>query len=244
MNQINANIDPYPCLDRSLLPGLFSSFAWYRSLSERHRQMLISTSHATIFEPGALVARAKCTSEFWIGLTSGLLKLSVHDESGKGVTLCGISAGGWFGEGSVLKNELRQYDVYSLQKSRVLMVPSSTFHSLLDESISFNSFIIHQLNNRLAEFICSVQNTRMLTITARVARSIAQLFNQDLYPSTKSRIYISQEELAMLVGVSRQRVNGALQHLERLGLVNLSYNQIDVLDLEQMRLMDRVPTVP
>lgn len=244
MNQINANIDPYACLDRSLLPGLFSSFAWYRLLSEHHRRMLVSTSHATIFEPGALVARAKSTSDFWIGLSSGLLKLSIHDEKGKGVTLCGISSGGWFGEGSVIKNEIRQYDVYALQRSTVLMVPSSSFHFLLDESIAFNSFIIHQLNNRLAEFICSVKNTRILTITARVARSIAQLFNQDLYPNTKASIHISQEELGMLVGVSRQRVNGALQHLERLGLIRLSYNQIDVLDLEQMRLMDRVPTAP
>jgi len=90
------------------------------------------------------------------------------------------------------------------------------------------------LNNRMGEFIASIQNSRLLDVDARVAQSLAQLFNPDLYPDTGPTLVISQEEVGLLAGVSRQRINQALQNLERLGIVRLAYNQIDVLDLARL----------
>ena len=121
----------------------------------------------------------------------------------------GVPSGGWFGEGSVIKRELRKYEVVAIQRSTVLFVPVDTFHALLDTSLPFTRFVIHQLNNRMGEFIASIQNSRLLDVDARVAQALAQLFNPDLYPDTGPSLSISQEELGMLVGVSRQRINQA-----------------------------------
>lgn len=147
--------------------------------------------------------------------------------------------GGWFGEGSVIKRELRKYDVAAIQPSLVMFVPSDTFHTLLASSLPFNAFVIRQLNNRMGEFIASIQNSRLLDVDARVAQSLAQLFNPDLYPDTGRTLAISQEEVGLLAGVSRQRINQALQNLERLEILRLSYNQIDVLDLERLGAFGR-----
>ncbi|MNL34915.1 hypothetical protein D3C87_1569130 [compost metagenome] len=68
-----------------------------------------------------------------------------------------------------------------------------------------------------------------------MAQSLAQLFNPQLYPSTDLILAISQEELGYLTGLSRQRVNQALQSLADLGILALAYNQIKVLDLERLR---------
>ncbi|ABA52533.1 cyclic nucleotide-binding protein [Burkholderia pseudomallei] len=216
------------------LRALFSRCGWFNTLAPEHQALVVAQSHAEYRDAGDWVARRQAPSEYWIGVHRGLVKLAIYNASGRGCTFSGVPSGGWFGEGSVIKRELRKYDVIAIQRSLVLFVPSATFHALLDSSLPFTGFVIRQLNNRMGEFIASIQNSRLLDVNARVAQSLAQLFNPDLYPDTGATLAISQEELGMLVGVSRQRINQALQHLERLGAVRLAYNQIDVLDLPKL----------
>jgi CRP/FNR family transcriptional regulator, cyclic AMP receptor protein len=92
-----------------------------------------------------------------------------------------------------------------------------------------------QLNERLAQFITAVENERLLEPDARVARSVAGLFNPVLYPDQTQDVLLSQEEIGYLSGVSRQRVNQALRVLDKAGLLRVEYGRIRVLDLEGLR---------
>jgi len=221
-------------LTRADLPRLFGQCAWFRALAAEHQALVLASSHAEYRESGAWIARRQAPSDYWIGVHSGLLKLAIYNATGRSCTLSGVPPGGWFGEGSVIKRELRRYDVAAIQPSLVLFVPSATFHALLSSSLPFTGFVIRQLNNRMGEFIASIQNSRLLDVDARVAQSLAQLFNPDLYPETGRTLAISQEEVGLLAGVSRQRINQALQSLEKQGILRLAYNQIEVVDLERL----------
>ena len=151
------------------------------------------------------------------------------------VLLAGISAGGWFGEGSLLKEEPRRYDVMALRETRVAFMNRSTFLWLMDHSIPFNRYLITQLNERLGQFIGMMENERLLDPDARIARCLAGLFNPVLYPGTNRLLQISQEELGYLAGVSRQRANQGLKALEDAGLVRSEYGGINVLNLDGLR---------
>lgn len=221
-------------LGRAQLGDLFATFSWYQKLATEHQNLVLATSRAEYFEPGALVARCNAPSEYWIGVYSGLVKLAIHGATGRSVTLSGVPPGGWFGEGSVIKRELRKYDVSTLQRSLMMLVPADTFHELLAGSLPFNGFVINQLNNRMGEFIATIQNSRLLDINARVAQALVQMLNPALYPNSSLSLTISQQELGLLAGLSRQKVNNALQQLEKLKLVRISYNQIEVLDLSRL----------
>jgi CRP/FNR family cyclic AMP-dependent transcriptional regulator len=87
---------------------------------------------------------------------------------------------------------------------------------------------------QISEFIATIQNSRLLDVDVRVAQSLAQLFNPDLYPDTGRTLAISQEEVGLLAAVSCQRINQALQSLEKQGILRLAYNQIEVLDLARL----------
>ncbi|KVT64378.1 Crp/Fnr family transcriptional regulator [Burkholderia ubonensis] len=213
------------------LSALFGQYAWFRTLAPEHRALVLAQSRVECRDAGDVIAQRLAPSEYWIGVHRGLLKLAIFNASGRGCTFSGVPSGGWFGEGSVIKREPRKYEVVAIQRSTVLYVPADTFHALLDSSLPFTRFVIHQLNNRMGEFIASIQNSRLLDVDARVAQALAQLFNPDLYPDTGPSLAISQEELGMLVGVSRQRINQALQQLEKRGVLRLAYNQIEVVDL-------------
>ena len=171
----------------------------------------------------------------WIGILHGLAKISSSAPDGRTLSFTGVPPGGWFGEGSLLKQEPRRYDASALRNCIVARLPRTTFEWLLDSSISFNRFLLIQLNERLAQFIARIEYEYLLEPEAKLARCIADLFNPILYPVSGPRLEISQAEIALLVGTSRQRANQSLQTLEKAGLLAIEYGAIRVLDLEGLR---------
>jgi CRP/FNR family transcriptional regulator, cyclic AMP receptor protein len=184
---------------------------------------------------GSFVCRKGEPVEHWIGVIEGLVKISSGSPGGRTISFTGIPAGGWFGEGSLLKSEPRRYDGVSLRDSVVAYMPRDTFMLLLESSVSFNRFLITQLNERLGQFIAMVEHDRLLGPAARVATELAALFNPHLYPGNRTTLPISQEELAHLVGLSRQSVNKALKPLVQARLIRVDYRGVTILDLEGMK---------
>ena len=185
---------------------------------------------------GAPACRKGEPVEAWIGVIEGLVKMTNLSPEGKSVTFTGVPAGGWFGEGSLLKYpEPRRYDVIAVRESRVAYLPRASFNRLLDTHLGFNRFLLKQLNERLGQFIAMIETDRLLEPDARVARALAQLFNPLLYPHTAALLQLSQEEIGLLSGVSRQRANQALQVLDKAGLVKVEYGGVRVLDVEGLK---------
>ncbi|MCC7704750.1 Crp/Fnr family transcriptional regulator [Janthinobacterium sp. GW460P] len=211
------------------------SHDWFAALDARHQALLRAGSVLRHFEAGAFITRRGEPSAHWIGVHTGLIKLAVYNADGRGATFSGVPAGGWSGEGSVLKRELRRYDVVAVRASSIILVPVDLFHLLLAESLSFNAFVIRQLNERMGQFIATIQNQRLLAVDAQVAQAIAQLFHPMLYPRTSRVLELSQEEIGLLTGISRQRVNQALGHLAELNLISIAYQSIRVVDLDGLR---------
>jgi CRP-like cAMP-binding protein len=208
---------------------------WMAGLSEAERQHVEANVIERQIPTGSFVCRKGEAVEHWFGVVDGLLKLSSDIESGKTATLTGVPPGGWFGEGSMLKNELRRYDAIALRDSRVAFMPRQTFHWLLDHSIGFNRYLLNQINERLGQFIGLLESERLLDIDARVARCLATLFNPVLYPGLTRSIAVSQEELGYLTGVSRQRVNRSLKVLQFAGYLSVGYGGITIQDLDGLR---------
>jgi CRP-like cAMP-binding protein len=139
----------------------------------------------------------------------------------------------------VLKREAYRYNIQALRKSRVAGLPSDTFHWLIEHSLGFNRFVMLQLNERLGQFIAAREIDRLNDPDLRVARSLASLVNPVLYPSVGEVLRITQQELAYLVGLSRQRVNEALKALEAQGAIRVEYGGLRVLDLAVLRNVHR-----
>ena len=172
---------------------------------------------------------------YWFGVVEGLLKMSSDDAQGQTMTFTGVPPGGWFGEGTALKREPYRYDIQALRKSRVAGLPVDTFHWLLDHSIGFNRFVMNQLNERLALFIGVAAAGRAASPEQRVARNLAALLNPVLFPVVGDVLRITQQELAYLVGLSRQRVNEALRALESQGSIRVEYGGVRVVDLTALQ---------
>lgn len=212
-----------------------AAIPWLAVLSDEDYALAIGELRVTEAVPGDYVCRVGRPVTYWFGVVEGLLKMSNDDDEGRAMTFTGIPPGGWFGEGTVLKREPYRYNIETLRRSLVAGLPAQTFHLLLSRSIAFNQFVMNQLNERLGQFIAAREIDRITNPEARVARNLASLFNPILYPGVGDMLRITQEELAYLVGLSRQRTNRALRELERRGAIQIEYGGVRVLDLAALR---------
>jgi CRP-like cAMP-binding protein len=208
---------------------------WLALLGAGERRDAVAALQVGNAAPGDRVCRNGAPSNFWFGVIDGLLKMSNVSREGLPITYTGLPPGAWFGEGTLLKREVYRYNIEALRKSTVAGLPADVFQRLLDRSIPFNRFVMNQLNERLGQFIAAREIDRNNQPDARVARSLAALFHPVLYPGVGELLRITQQELAWLVGLSRQRVNEALNALAAAGLICVEYGGVRVIDLAGLR---------
>lgn len=208
--------------------------AWSNDLAPEEFEEARRGTSIKAYGKGAYICHVGDRLESWTGVADGLLKMSTTSRSGKSATLAGLRGGAWFGEGTIIKNEARRYDLVALRESKVALMRRQTFLWLFEHSAAFNRFLVHQFNERLAQFIGLAEYDRMLGATGRLARNLAWLFNPILYPNKERTLTISQEELGLLAGISRQMANQSLARLAELGLVEVGHNEVTILDLERL----------
>jgi len=220
---------------RTPTPDELRGIPWLPLLLPDERARAVAVLQVGDASPGDYVCRVGKPVTYWFGVVEGLLKMSSDNAQGMTMTFAGLPPGGWFGEGTALKREPYRYNIQALRKSVVAGLPIDTFHWLLDHSIGFNRFVMNQLNERLGQFIAAREIDRMNNPDIRVARSMAALFNPILYPGVGQMLRITQQEMAYLIGLSRQRVNEALSALQAQGFIRIEYGGLRVLDLEALR---------
>lgn len=209
---------------------------WAATLAPDELDRVVRESYERKVAVGGYAMRCGDTAEHWIGVIDGLVKMSVSQPDGKHSTFTGVTAGGWAGEGTLLKPGTRwRYDGVAVRNTRLACVPRHTFDRLMSTNLAFNRFLLHHINARLSLFIGLVEYDRLLGPDARIARCLASLFDPDLYPRAGNHVQLSQEEIGLLSAVSRQRTNETLHRLEREGLLRVEFGGVTVLDLHGLR---------
>ena len=217
------------------LHEMLETSTWGRNLSAPELGRVLRECRERLVGAGHNIVRSGEPAEAWMGLITGFGKMSISSPDGRETTLTSIAAGGWFGEGTLMKRGHWQYDAVALRDCRVALLPRETFEWLRATSLPFNHHLQNLMSARMGQFIAQLSHDRLLDSTARVARCLASLFNPELYPTPLPFLDLRQAELAQLAGVSRQRANMALQKLALAGLIAVERRGVAVLDLPGLR---------
>lgn len=215
--------------------SLLAASAWFPLLEAAAQQRVLDDVREVEVPAGGALCRRGDIPVHWFGAIEGLLKWSVTSDDGRAVTLGGLSAGSWFGEGTLLRALPRTADIIALRPSRVAVLPVETFAWLHATQRSFDHFLLRQINERMHWFLGTFTAHHLLDTDSQVARALAGLAHPFLYPGMDRHLQISQEEIANLTGVSRQRCNAALKRLQESGILQIEYGGITVLDLPGLR---------
>ena len=197
--------------------------AWYRNLPHDLRSLVRQTTWEKSAAAGDTIARTGEPCTHWYGLMRGVLQMYVVGSDGTETTLYCLREGEWGGEGSLLKDEPRRYDLRALTPSHLCMLPRQTFDTLRGASIEFNHFLCDLMNARMGVFVGMLAASRLQGPEMQVAKGLMMLVDFD--GPDEQELAVSQHDLALICGLSRQRVNMAISVFKRRDIVRSQPNR-------------------
>lgn len=198
---------------------------WFGQLPDAQRERVADSVFTLQGSKGEVLLHAGEEVKGWYAVLSGLVKIQSESAQGRRQSFLGIPGGEWFGEGSVMKREPRRYDVIALRDTELMCLPRAAFEALYTTSLPFCQALSEHLNMRLAQAMAIIETMRLRSPDQRVAMYLGR----QLWHGSR-RVSLSQEELGILAGLSRQTVNGVLKEFERRQLVSLQFGRVDILD--------------
>lgn len=172
------------------------------------------------------------------GVLRGRLKASSLREDGKEAILAVLEPGNWFGEISLIDGQPRTHDATALGDAEVLALPRRAFDALMKRP-SFALAVCRMLAGRVRTLFGIVEDATLRSTRARVARRLLALAHGDATQDRDARsvVPVSQESLAMMLGVTRQTLSKELKALAGRKAITLGYGRIQI---ESEALLERL----
>ncbi|MGJ7526497.1 Crp/Fnr family transcriptional regulator [Variovorax sp. GB1P17] len=213
-----------------------NSGRWFSSLSPSLRHDILRCSFVQRYKDGDLMAARGDPPERWIACAKGAVRVSSTSVSGKQVTLTYVEPGIWFGDVSMFDGERRTHDTYAHGETTVLCVARADFQKILASHIELYEALMRLQARRIRTLFGLVEDLNTLPLRARLAKQLIHLVRSYGVPNledgsqTRIGLQLAQEELAQLLGASRQRVNQELKTMEREGTIRIEPAGLVVLD--------------
>ena len=213
---------------------------WFASLSPSLRHDILRCAYVKRYKDGDLICARGDPPEEWFACAKGAVRVSSTSISGKLITFTYVEPGIWFGDVSIFDGDRRTHDVYAHGETTLLCVAKADFHRILHQHVEFYEAMLRLQARRIRQLFGLVEDLNTLPLRARLAKQLVHLVRSYGVPSLadgseiRIGLQLAQEELAQLLGASRQRVNQELKGMEREGAIRIEPGGIVVRQRETL----------
>jgi CRP-like cAMP-binding protein len=211
--------------------------SWFSKLSPTLQQDILSRSVVRRLVDGAMLSARGGKAEEWCGVAKGAVRVSSVSLSGKQVTLTYVEPGTWFGDISLFDGLPRTHDSNAHGETTLLVVRKADFKDLLDRHTELYEALLRLNCRRLRLMFDAVEDLNTRPLASRLAKQIlllARSYGIAQGEEIRIGLQLAQEDLAQLLGASRQRVNQELKGFERDGAVRIEPTRLVVLSKEKL----------
>jgi CRP/FNR family transcriptional regulator, cyclic AMP receptor protein len=216
---------------------VFVENPWFESLPAAEGDALLRAAKFVRLDQGEVLYRQGDSFDepfgAFFGVAKGLLKLSVFHHDGNEAILNVVEPGNWFGEVDILDPFPRVNTAVALVDSKLLCVGADAFNALMSQN-SFAQAIARLGASRLRLAHGLLADSTLQSMRERVRRRLVRLAHGDitLLRTGRSSVMTSQDNLAMMLGISRTTLNKELQALASLGAITLRYGRIEIVNMQ------------
>jgi CRP/FNR family transcriptional regulator, cyclic AMP receptor protein len=179
-----------------------------------------------------LFAQGDPSQELFVVL-QGRIAIATRSTDGRESVVAVLEDGGLFGELGLFDGDPRSADARALTEARLIALDYEPVRQVLRERPELLWIIVRLFSRRLRATDEALADAQFLDVPARTAKRLLEAAGGD----DDFKLSMTQEELAGLVGASRERVNKALALFVRLGWVEAKgrgrYKLLDRVALEQ-----------
>jgi CRP/FNR family cyclic AMP-dependent transcriptional regulator len=162
-------------------------------------------------------------------IISGRVKVFIGDEDGREIILKILGPGDFFGEMSMVDSQPRSASVSTLENSVVKVLSHQAFEQCLARAPRIATLVMQALAKRLRDADRKISTLALMDVYGRVANTLLELAihtNGKLVVGEK----LSQQDIANMVGASREMVNRILKDLSERGYIAIESKTITILD--------------
>lgn len=213
------------------------SGSWFSKLSSALRQDILSRAQVRRLGDGALLTSRGAPADEWVGVARGAVRISSVSLAGKQVTLTYVEPGTWFGDIALFDGLPRTHDANAHGDTTLLSVRRADFKDLLTHHVELYEALLRLNCRRLRLLFDVVEDLNTLPLSARLAKQVlllARSYGIAQGEEIRIGLQLAQEDLAQLLGASRQRVNQELKAFEREGAVRIEPTRLIVLSKDKL----------
>jgi len=213
------------------------SGSWFSRLSAPLRESILARAVVRRVDDGAVLSTRGAPAEEWCGVARGAVRISSVSLAGKQVTLTYVEPGTWFGDIALFDGMPRTHDGNAHGATTLLVVRKPDFKELLAQHVELYEALLRLNCRRLRLLFDTVEDLNTLPLSARLAKQIlllARSYGVQQGDEIRVGLQLAQEDIAQLLGASRQRVNQELKGFEREGAVRIEPTRLVVLSKDKL----------
>lgn len=196
----------------------FRSFQMFQNLPDDRLESIARCAMLRNVARGATVVHAGDRTDFVYFVLSGSLKVLVSDEEGREVILTMLGPGEVFGEMGVLDENPRSATVLAVSSANLVVMSKGDFRRVLQENFEVSLQFMKNLVQRLRVADRKIESLALMDVYGRVARLLLDMA-EDVGGQQVVTEKISKQDIAKMIGASREMVSRVMKDLQLQGLI-------------------------
>ena len=196
----------------------------FQELSDKDLENLSQRLVPRTYVKDAIIVSQEEEGDSLFIIKTGKVKVTLYGDSGREVILSIFKPGDYFGEMSLIDHQPRSANVIANDESELLMLSRHAFLKQLEESPRLAMAVMTDLCRRLRSADAAIGSLALLDVYGRLAHVLIDLGKRE-GAQTAGTITIkerpTQQDLANMVGTTRETVSRALSEFGRRGWVEM-----------------------
>jgi CRP/FNR family cyclic AMP-dependent transcriptional regulator len=204
---------------------------FFTQLSDRELDVVRAVSTEKTYPKNAVVLTEGEMGDSLFMIQSGKVKVFIGDEDGREIILKILGPGDFFGEMSMIDKQPRSASVTTIEASTFLVLSHAAFERCVEQAPRIANMVMRVLAQRVREADRKIGTLALMDVYGRVASTLLEL---SVYSDGKLMVgeKLSQQDLANMVGASREMVNRILKDLSDRGFISIESKSITIINRE------------
>ncbi|MEM5368679.1 Crp/Fnr family transcriptional regulator [Paraburkholderia azotifigens] len=220
------------------LAELLDGSTWFRAAPAALRMQLIETGRTRRLPAGQRLFNRGDADDGFYCVLDGLMRIGAASEDGKEALLAVIEPVNWFGEIALFDGQTRTHDAYAERDTLLFHVPRAALTALLERTPAFWHAFGLLLTHKLRLAFDAIEEAALLPAAQRIARRLLLMaggYGGGDADVLRRVLKVPQEDIAMMLALSRQTTNQILRQFETQGALALRYAEIEIVDAAKLR---------
>jgi CRP/FNR family cyclic AMP-dependent transcriptional regulator len=204
---------------------------FFTQLSDKELDVVRSVAAEKNYSKNAVVLTEGEVGDSLYMIMSGKVKVFIGDEEGREIILKILGPGAFFGEMSMIDKQPRSASVTTIEASNFLVLAHAAFERCVEQQPRIANVVMQCLAQRVREADRKIGTLALMDVYGRVASTLLELA---VYTDGKLMVgeKLSQQDLANMVGASREMVNRILKDLSERGFISIESKSITIINRE------------